>query len=148
MIVPVRSPERPIAAMASILLIEDDDDVRMMIATVLGRAGHTVRQAENGVEGLELYRSKQADLVLTDLVMPEKEGLATIMELRRINPTVRIIAMSGGYVYDPKLYLHMATRFGADRVLSKPFDVDALKQIIQEMLSEPPTAPAPETTAG
>ncbi len=133
--------------MASILLIEDDDDVRMMIATVLGRAGHTVRQAENGVEGLELYRSKQADLVLTDLVMPEKEGLATIMELRRINPTVRIIAMSGGYVYDPKLYLHMATRFGADRVLSKPFDVDALKQIIQEMLSEPPAAPAPETTA-
>jgi CheY-like chemotaxis protein len=67
--------------------------------------------------------------------------------LRRINPTVRIIAMSGGYVYDPKLYLHMATRFGADRVLSKPFDVDALKQIIQEMLSEPPATPTSETTA-
>ena len=131
--------------MATILLIEDYDDVRTMIAAVLGKAGHTVRQAENGVEGLQLYRDKPVDLVLTDLVMPEKEGLATIIELRRINPTVRIIAMSGGYVYDPKLYLHMATRFGADRVLSKPFDIEVLKQIVRETLATPraPSEPGP-----
>lgn len=124
--------------MASILLIDDDDDVRPTIAAMLARGAHEVRQAENGVEGLDMYRFKPADLVLTDLVMPEKEGLATIMELRKINPAVKIVAMSGGFAYDPKLYLHMATRFGADRVLRKPFSPQELLDTIKATLEAPP----------
>ena len=124
--------------MASILLIDDDDDVRPTIAAMLARGGHDIRQAENGVEGMEMYRHKPSDLVLTDLVMPEKEGLATILELRSLNPTVKIIAMSGGFAYDPKLYLHMATRFGADRVLRKPFSPQELLDAVKATLEAPP----------
>ena len=124
--------------MATILLIDDDDDVRPTIAAMLARGGHDIRQAENGVEGMEMYRYKAADLVLTDLVMPEKEGLATILELRKLNPSVKIIAMSGGFAYDPKLYLHMATRFGADRVLRKPFSPQELLETVQATLDAPP----------
>jgi len=134
--------------MASILLIEDDEDIRPLINTMLVRSGHTVRQAANGLEGVRLYREAPADLVLTDVVMPEQEGLATILELRRMNPAVKIIAMSGGFAYDPKLYLHMAERFGADRVLRKPFQFAELKQTVDSLLAEPsggsPAAPAAE----
>ncbi|HVU18440.1 MAG TPA: response regulator [Candidatus Didemnitutus sp.] len=129
--------------MASILVVEDDEDVRPLICAMLVKAGHTVRQAGNGVEGIKLYRESPADLVITDVVMPEKEGLGMIVELRRINPKVRIIAMSGGFAYDPKLYLHMATSLGADRVLRKPFQFHDLMEAMNAVLPAPPPAPAP-----
>ncbi len=126
--------------MATILLIEDDEDIRPLLATMLTASGHDVRQAANGLEGMRLYRAEPADLVLTDLVMPEQEGLATIIDFRRLNPAVRIIAMSGGFAYDPKLYLHMAASFGADRVLRKPFDLEELQQTVAEVLAAPARA--------
>jgi CheY-like chemotaxis protein len=129
--------------MASILLIEDDEDIRPLITTMLVRSGHTVRQAGNGLEGMRLYREAPSDLVLTDVVMPEQEGLATIIELRRLNPAVRIIAMSGGFAYDPKLYLHMAERFGADRVLRKPFQFSELQEVVNSLLAAPPRGEPP-----
>jgi CheY-like chemotaxis protein len=134
--------------MASILLVEDDEDVRPLINAMLGKLGHSVRQAGNGIEGVRLYRQEPADLVLTDLVMPEQEGLAMIMELRRLNPAVRIIAMSGGFAYDPKLYLHMATRFGADRVLRKPFQFAELQEAVNTLLAAPPRAANPPANPG
>jgi DNA-binding response OmpR family regulator len=123
--------------MASILVVEDDEDIRPLITAMLVKAGHAVRQAGNGLEGAKLYRESPADLVLTDVVMPEQEGLAMIIELRRINPAVRIIAMSGGFAYDPKLYLHMASRFGADRVLRKPFQFTELIEAVNGLLAAP-----------
>lgn len=132
--------------MASILIIEDDDAIRSLLVTFLSAAGHTVREAADGNEGLRQYRAQPADLVITDMVMPEKEGLGTIMELRREYPQARIIAMSGGLAHNAGLYLHMAERLGAVRIMRKPFRLDELETIIAEALASgdgpPPPAPA------
>lgn len=122
--------------MAHILLIDDDDIFRDVLASALEQSGHTVRQATNGNEGLRLYREQPADLVLTDIVMPEKEGLDTIRDLHRDFPTARIIAMSGGLAHDPKLYLHMAEKFGAKAVLAKPFHLSDLAQAVEAALAK------------
>ena len=125
--------------MASILLIDDDDDLRSIVAMMLTSAGHLVREAADGSAGLKLYRENPADIIITDLVMPEKEGLAVIIELRKINPQVRIIAISGGFAFDSKLYLSMARKLGADQVLHKPFLPEELKAAVNALL--PPPAP-------
>lgn len=133
--------------MASILIIEDDHAIRSLLVTFLSSAGHTVREAADGNEGLRLYRAQPADLVITDMVMPEKEGLGTIMELRREYPHARIVAMSGGLAHDAGLYLHMAERLGAVRIMRKPFTLDHLETTIAEALAtgENPPPPAPVT---
>jgi DNA-binding response OmpR family regulator len=120
--------------MASILLIDDDDMFRDVLASALADAGHQVRQASNGAEGLRFFKQQPADLVITDIVMPEKEGLGTIMELRQSYPTARVIAMSGGLAHDPKLYLHMAEKFGASAVLAKPFHLSDLIKAVEAAL--------------
>lgn len=122
--------------MASILLIDDDDLFRDVLAGALAAAGHDVRQAANGAEGLRLFRQAKADVVITDIVMPEKEGLGTIMELRQSHPEARVIAMSGGLAHDPKLYLHMAEKFGASAVLAKPFHLSELMKAVEEAVKK------------
>jgi DNA-binding response OmpR family regulator len=121
--------------MARILIIDDDEDIREILASVLGRLGHEVREAGDGAAGLKLYRQSPVDLVITDLVMPEKEGLSTIMDLRKLAPQARIIAISGGLAHDPKLYLHMAEKLGADRILRKPFHLPELEATVAETLA-------------
>ncbi len=106
-----------------------------MIRATLEGMGHTVTEASNGQEGLVQYESSPADLVLTDLIMPEKEGMETIMELRKKYPAVKIIAMSGGGRMTPANYLHIAQRLGAGRVLSKPFHSEELAAAINGLLS-------------
>ncbi len=125
--------------MADILLIDDEELFRDVLASALERQGHTVRQAGDGVAGLKMYRAQPADLVITDIVMPEKEGLDTIRDLRRDFPKARIIAMSGGLAQDAKLYLHMAERFGALAVLAKPFELSELKAVVDRALAAPKT---------
>lgn len=122
--------------MAHILLIDDDDIFRDVLASALEGAGHVVRQAANGVEGLRRYHEQPADLVITDIVMPEKEGLDTIRDLHRDFPQARIIAMSGGLAHDPKLYLHMAEKFGAAAVLAKPFNLADLHKVVASALAK------------
>lgn len=122
--------------MANILLIDDDDTLRDVLASALAHYGHVVRQAGNGVEGLKCYREQPADLVITDIVMPEKEGLDTIRDLRRDFPDARIIAMSGGLAHDPRLYLHMAEKFGAHAVLSKPFPLADLIRAVETAMAK------------
>jgi len=120
--------------MADILIIDDDDMFRDVLAAALEQSGHQVRQATNGIEGLQMFRAQPAELVITDIVMPEKEGLDTIRDLRRDFPQARIIAMSGGLAHDPKLYLHMAEKFGAAAVLAKPFHLGDLQRVVTETL--------------
>lgn len=122
--------------MASILLIDDDDVVRSVVQRTLATMGHSVTAARDGVEGLALYQSAPADLVLTDLIMPGKEGLELIMELKKKNRAVKIIAMSGGGRVDAVDYLKIALQLGAGRVLQKPFTIDELTAAIADLLAK------------
>src|SRR4051812_31265715 len=120
--------------MAQILVIEDDDSIRQLISLVLTDAGHTIVEAVNGREGLVAAESMAPNLVITDLVMPEKEGIETIIELRRKYPDLRIIAMSGGN--RASNYLDLASKLGAMRTLAKPFKLDALLQAVSDVVAQ------------
>lgn len=121
--------------MATILLVDDDQSFRTMLAQVLTRAGFEVREACNGNQAVSLYLSNQTDLVITDLIMPDKEGLETIREIRHANPTARIIAMSGGGPNGSLNYLRVASVFGAQMVLDKPFSHYEILTAVHQMLA-------------
>ncbi len=121
--------------MGRILVIDDDTQFRSMIRTLLERQGHDVLEAPDGEAGIRLFEDQGADLIVTDIVMPNKEGLETIMELRRKVPRPKIIAVSGGGRIGPESYLQLAEKFGAVKVFSKPFDLKAFLQAVQEALS-------------
>lgn len=120
--------------MARILLIDDDDLFRNAMRLTLAHYGHAVSEARNGEEGLKLFHANGADLVITDLVMPEKEGLEVLMELRQQRPPVKIIAISGGGRYAAATnYLHAAKAMGASKVLAKPFANEELSAAVSEL---------------
>lgn len=121
--------------MATILLVDDDQQLRSMLAAVLRRAGHDVQVACDGAEAVSLYRSHPADLIITDLIMPEKEGLEMIRELRRDYPQARIIAMSGGGRSGNIDCLRVAKAFGAQRVLDKPFSHQEILDAVRDVLA-------------
>ncbi len=118
-----------------ILIIDDDDQIRILLRQVMEWAGHEVIEAADGREGMIQQRKQQADLVITDLIMPEQEGLETITLLRKEYPLVKIIAISGGGRIGPDAYLPAAQELGADRVFSKPFDVRELATTVKELLT-------------
>jgi DNA-binding response OmpR family regulator len=121
--------------MANVLLIDDDEMLRTVLAIAMEQAGHTVLQAEDGQKGVELSRATNVDIVITDLIMPVQEGVETIMTLRRERPRLPIIAISGG-VSNSKLYLDIAGKIGAKRMLPKPFAPRQLVALIEEILTE------------
>jgi CheY-like chemotaxis protein len=124
--------------MARILIIDDNDDLRAVVCGVLESAGHEVIQAPNGVQGIELQRKSPVDLVITDILMPEKEGIETIRELAREFPALKIIAMSGaGLPHKIASLTFIAKEFGAHAFLSKPFEPGALLESVQEALKLP-----------
>jgi DNA-binding response OmpR family regulator len=131
--------------MSTILLIEDDDLFRDALAGALTERGYTVMQARDGDEGMRIFRVEPADLVLTDIVMPNKDGTALVTELHREFPDTAIIAMSGGVAHEPELYLKIAGAFGATRTLKKPFELPTLLAAIKDVLGdgreEKPPAP-------
>jgi two-component system, chemotaxis family, chemotaxis protein CheY len=120
--------------MSRILLIDDDDLVRTMVEKVLTLMGHTVIEARDGREGLERFEDSKAELVITDIVMPEKEGTEVIMELLKLEPTLKIIAISGGGRRSSFDYLRVARHLGAVIVLGKPFSTEALLAAVKESL--------------
>lgn len=122
--------------MASVLIIDDDDMVRTMLLRTLARGGHDVTGARDGVEGVALFRRKPVDLVITDIFMPNQEGLATIMELRREAPGLRIIAISGGGARASLDVLPVAEALGAQKTLRKPFTPSDMLGAVREVLGE------------
>jgi len=125
-----------------ILVIDDEESVRFVVQEILAFAGYEVTTAPNGKVGLQLFRKDPTDLIITDIFMPEMEGLETIRELRREFPQLKIIAMSGGGESGMLSFLTYAKRFGALRTLRKPFSRQELLTTVQELLAadEPPTA--------
>lgn len=119
----------------SILVIDDEELLVKMVKTMLEREGYRVMVAQNGKLGMKLFRQESIDLVITDIFMPEKEGLETIRELRKESPQVKIIAMSGGMTkaegFSP---LPLAEKLGADNTLLKPFGRDQLLTMVAECL--------------
>jgi CheY-like chemotaxis protein len=122
--------------MARILLIDDDSTVRYALKLVLERAGHQVDEAMDGEIGIEKYTSGRQDLVVTDIIMPNKEGIETIIALRRLEPELRIIAMSGGGRTGNRDFLAMAQKLGAAHVIAKPFRPKDLVEVVNTVLTK------------
>ncbi len=123
--------------MKTILLVDDDDLLAEMLLKSLRHYGYAVIRARNGTEALELYQPQKVDLVLTDLIMPDMEGVELIVALRKLNPGVKAIAMSGGGRNQPEAYLKIAKHVGAVKTLAKPFDLDELQVALKECLDGP-----------
>jgi CheY-like chemotaxis protein len=121
--------------MAKILVIDDDAAIRRMLVRILTTAGHSVMEAPDGREGIELLHASQTKVVITDIIMPRQEGIETILEIRREAPAVRIIAMSGSSQNSGMSYLDFAAKLGAHAVLAKPFRASALLDAVAEVLS-------------
>lgn len=109
-----------------------------MFQLTLTKYGHTVVEARNGKEGLKLFSDTPVDLVITDLVMPESDGFELLHELRKQQPQVKIIVISGGLKGDIENFLTMARRLGAGQALAKPFSNDELNVAINTLLSAEP----------
>jgi len=116
------------------LVIDDDDLTRETICSMLKAANFEVLQAQDGDLGLKLFRERPTDLVVTDILMPNKEGIETIIELRRLNQKVKIIAVSGGGRVGANQFLEAAQKLGADDVLSKPFSRAGLLEKINKLM--------------
>lgn len=122
--------------MARILVIDDEEGIRNIIEEMLAEAGHEVFVAADGREGLTIVGQRHPELIITDIFMPEKDGLAVIMEVAH-EAGVRIIAISGGGQQKALEYLRHAKYFGAWRVLPKPFTEDELLETVNAVLADP-----------
>jgi len=120
--------------MARILVIDDDRAVRLTIQMFLERAGHEVICASDGEQGLRAFASDSPQLIITDIIMPNKEGTEMIMQIRAQDATIPIIAMSGGGRLGNADFLKMAARFGANEVLAKPFERQNLTAAVSRRL--------------
>ena len=121
--------------MASILLIDDEDLLRRTLRAALEGAGHSVLEAANGREGLDVLDRTEVDLVVTDILMPVMEGIETILAIRRSRPTLKIIAISGAAPRSRVDFLQVAHRLGADEILHKPFAMGALNEAVTRCLA-------------
>lgn len=108
--------------MARILVIDDEELVRLTIRQALKKVGHEIVEADNGIVGLTLFEEGGFDLVFCDIIMPKKEGIQTIMDIRKIDREVPVVAMSGGGRTKNTDFLDAASSLGANRTMPKPFD--------------------------
>ena len=115
-----------------ILLIDDEQMVRKIVRKMLERSGHEVTEAENGRLGLEQLKTGTFDLVITDIIMPEMEGVETLMMVRELYPNIKVIAMSGGGRTGNIDFLSTAEKLGASAILHKPFTLAALTGAIEQ----------------
>ena len=120
---------------SQVLVIDDNIDVVRTVELILSDLDCSVAAAQDGKRGLVLFDAKPPDLVITDIVMPEKDGIETIVEMRRLRPDVKIIAISGGGAgMAGDRLLHMTAVLGADHVLEKPFAAHQLRDLVQTVL--------------
>jgi DNA-binding response OmpR family regulator len=126
--------------MATILIIDDEKAILGFLKERLMSEGFNVLTASDGKEGVNLFKGNQVDLIITDIIMPDKDGFVTIMELKKICPVIKIIAMSGGGRGLPEYYLDTAKGFGAKYTFEKPFKTSELVEAVHELLKEEKTS--------
>lgn len=122
--------------MKTILVIDDDPIMRETIRDILQVDDHNVVLASNGREGMAFLDILEVDMILTDVLMPEKDGIEVIMEAKRKYPKIKILAISGGGFISAKNYLKMARDLGANASVMKPFDIDDLVNNVNRLLGE------------
>jgi len=129
--------------MATILITDDDPTLRAIATELLAADGHRVLEAGDGDEALLILKTEAVDLLVLDMLMPNKDGLETILELRRRSTPIRILAISSGGSMDLESLLRTAMVFGADRLMSKPLRISTFASTVSEMLGQPlPPGPA------
>jgi YesN/AraC family two-component response regulator len=121
--------------MARILIIDDDPHILNMLGQTLEREGYEVVRASNGKEGIKINRETPVDLIITDIIMPEKDGIETIFELKKDFPYIKIIAISGGGRIEPEDYLYIAKQLGVHRTFAKPISREDLLKAVRELLN-------------
>ena len=120
--------------MRKILIIDDDEQMRNLLKRAMEYAGFEVETARDGREGQRFFNTDSCDLVITDIIMPEQEGMETITFLRKNHPEVKVIAISGGGRIGPESYLPAALELGAHRAFAKPFPIDVLTAAVNDLL--------------
>ncbi|MEX0299127.1 MAG: response regulator [Kordiimonas sp.] len=128
--------------MARVLVIEDDELARESVTLMLEESGHEVAMADDGDVGLKMFSEEPYDLVVTDLIMPEVNGMDVLSQIKQEHPDTRVIVISGGGRLTPISYLDVAMKLGADDVLTKPFTAFELTSSAAMVLHSP-AAPNP-----
>lgn len=122
--------------MSTVLIVDDDDQVRFLMKTVLEDAGYTTEEAETGREAIKRYDPERHDVVILDIIMPDMEGVETLRRLRTRNSSVPVIAVSGGGKVEGEYYLKMMRGFGLEHTFSKPIDPDQLLEAVRDLSEE------------
>ena len=112
--------------MANILVADDDPEIRWVIRKCLEKERHNIVEAVDGVEAIEKIGETDFDIAIIDIIMPKKEGIRTILEMKQQKPNIKVIAISGGGFVKPESYLATAEAFGAECILTKPFNTTEL----------------------
>jgi CheY-like chemotaxis protein len=128
------NPKERAPSQRSVLVIDDDENIRLLLRALLEHEGYRVVDAPDGNDGIKEFSRSPTDIVITDLIMPGKEGIETIRDLRQKFPQVKIIAVSGGGRIGPDSYLKMAKGVGALRTLKKPIERTELLEAVEEVL--------------
>lgn len=121
--------------MANILIIDDDPQLRGVLREILASNDHQISEQENGSNVLQFLSQNPVDVLITDIIMPEKDGFEVIPAVKKQYPALKVIAISGGSSYGPDSYLDIAKILGADRVFSKPFKINDISQAVTELLA-------------
>ncbi|WP_462325820.1 response regulator [Desulfoplanes sp.] len=121
--------------MTNILIIDDDPQIRMMLSELLEREDYRVDVVSNGFEALEQFGREKPDLIITDVVMPDMDGLELMLRLRKQQPGLKVVAISGGARIGPESYLKLADKLGADATVAKPMDIVKLLDTVKELVA-------------
>lgn len=122
--------------MEKILVIDDEPVIRILLKQLFEKKGYEVVEASDGKQGLDLFKKQSPDLVITDLIMPEEEGLSVIRKIKQMDGDAKIIAISGGGIGSADIYLDLAKSMGAAHIFKKPFDVQDVLLTVEQMLAD------------